>query len=169
MSNDPLYDILVKGDSDSRKMAPVHAGFFRYFPRAIKACAYLSWMGNQKHNPGEELGWSWNRSDDHGDCVGRHQLDLGTLDEYNLPHELAVAWRGMAQLEKYLVETYDLELPPAAYLVPDDLSEESAESWSKTPGLFDIELYDVNIYRDREAAEHEWRQYIDELDAEEDF
>lgn len=120
ITEDKLYKIIVQDDSKSRKMAPVHAGFFRYFPRAIKACAYLSWMGNQKHNPGNELGWSWNRSNDHGDCVGRHQLDAGTLDEYGLPHELAVAWRAMAQLEKYLVEKYGLELPPAAYMVEDD-------------------------------------------------
>jgi hypothetical protein len=119
---DPLFDILVTEDSESRKKAPVHAGVFRYFPRALKACAYLSWMGNQKHNPDEELGWSYNRSNDHGDCIARHQLDLNALDEYGLPHEVAVAWRALAQLEVYLVEKYNLPLPPAAYLVPEDRS-----------------------------------------------
>ena len=124
---DPLYDIMVTDDDESRKRAPVYSGFMRYFPRAMKAVAYLSWMGNQKHNPGAELGWSWNRSNDHGDCVARHQCDVGELDEYGLPHELAVAWRAMAQLEVYLVEKYGLKLPPAAYMVPDDLSEDALE------------------------------------------
>ena len=133
MTTDPLYDILVTDDSASRKKAPVHTGVFRYFQRALKAVAYLSWLGNEKHNPGEELGWSWNRSNDHGDCVVRHQMDAGILDEYDLPHEVAVAWRALAQLEVYLVEKYDLPLPPAAYLVPEDLSEENLEEGEIDP------------------------------------
>lgn len=127
MSKDPLYDILVKDDSASRKLAPVHAGFMRYFPNGMKAIACMSRMANAKHNPGEELGWSWNRSDDHEDCVARHSLDGTKLDEFNLPHIVARGWRAMAALEKALVEHYDLDLPPAAYMVPDDLSEEALE------------------------------------------
>lgn len=125
--NDPLYDLLVKQTSEARKKAPVQAGFNDYFPEAIMAVAMMSYMANQKHNPTEELGWSWNRSDDHADCVARHALRDDTLDEFNLPHKVAKAWRAMADLQKYLVEEYDLDLPPAAYLVPDDLSEKAIE------------------------------------------
>lgn len=136
--SDILHDILVKDDSASRKLAPVYEGVMRYFPRAMKAVAYLSKMGNDKHNPdAEHLGWSWNRSDDHGDCIARHQLEPEQLDEYGLPHCLAVAWRAMAQLEKYLVERYDLDLPPAAYLVPDHVpvSPEEEAAIDKAAGV----------------------------------
>ena len=115
--NDPLYDILVKDDSASRKLAPVHSGFMRYFPNGMKAIACMSRMANDKHNPGKELGWSWNRSNDHEDCVARHSLDGTALDEFQLPHLVARGWRAMAALEVYLVDKYGLPLPPAAYLV----------------------------------------------------
>ncbi len=177
---DPLYDIFVRNTSASRKTAPVWQGFMRYFPRAMKAVAYLSWMGNQKHNPdAETLGWSWNRSNDHGDCVGRHQSEVGELDEYNLQHEIAVAWRAMAQLEVYLVEKYDLDLPPAAYLVGDDgekipearsegaydvsLSPEAREiletAWCKAKRLDAV----AGLFGAKSEADQSWQDYIDEL------
>ena len=124
---DPLYDLLVKQTSEARKKAPVQAGFNDYFPDAILAVALMSYMANQKHNPTEALGWSWNRSDDHADCVARHSLRPDTDDEFGLNHRIARAWRAMADLQKYLVEKYGLELPPAAYIVPEDLTEESLE------------------------------------------
>ena len=96
---DILHDILVKNDSASRKLAPVDQGFMEYFPRAMSAVACMSRMASEKHNGKGKFGWSWDRSDDHGDCILRHQADKWDLDEFGLPHAVAVAWRAMAQLQ----------------------------------------------------------------------
>lgn len=156
--SDPLYDVLVANTSAARKLAPVHRGFNRYFPNAILAVAYLSRAANEKHNPNTEIGWSWNISDDHEDCVARHQLHLDHLDEFGLPHYVAVAWRSMSQLEKYLVEKYKLPLPPAAYLVPEDLSKEALEQ-----EIVDLEKLTAdqgNLMQKEAEAVTAWQTYI---------
>ncbi len=147
---DILYDILVKNDTKSRKLAPIFEGFLRYFPNSMKAVACLSRMASAKHNGPGKFGWSWNRSDDHGDCIARHQLEPETPDEFNLPHAVAVAWRAMAQLEKLLVEKYGLKLPPAAYMVPEegDLSQDTLDK-----AIRDIKkLKEETVYTDDRAG-----------------
>ena len=125
---DTTLDLLMTTDTSAiRKMAPLYEGFVRYFPRAMKAVALMSKLASEKHNGKGNFGWSWNRSDDHGACLLRHQLEPETLDEFDLPHAVAVAWRANAQLEKLLVELYGLDLPPAAYLVMDESNLEQVE------------------------------------------
>jgi hypothetical protein len=83
-----------------RKDTPVYSGFMRYFPDAMRLVAQLSLHANEKHNPGQPLHWSKGKSNDHGDCLIRHQLDIGTFDEGNdCDHAVSVAWRAMAQLQ----------------------------------------------------------------------
>ena len=87
-------------DSASRKATPLHSGVLRYFPLALCAVARLSKAGNDKHNPGEPLHWSRGKSNDHGDCLVRHQLTPEAIDpETGESHAVAVAWRALAQLE----------------------------------------------------------------------
>lgn len=89
-----------KSESQRRKDTPVWSGVLRYFPDAIAAVARLSKAGNDKHNPGEPLHWSRGKSNDHGDCLVRHQLTPDELDpETNELHAVAVAWRALAQLQ----------------------------------------------------------------------
>jgi hypothetical protein len=87
-------------DSTSRKATPIFSGVMRYFPDALAAVARLSKAGNDKHNPGEPLHWSREKSADHGDCIARHQIAFDQIDpESGEYHAAAVAWRALAQLQ----------------------------------------------------------------------
>ena len=66
-------------DSNERKGYPLLRGFLRYFPAAIAGVANISKIGNDKHNPGEELHHARGKSMDHGDCVVRHLMDVQDL------------------------------------------------------------------------------------------
>lgn len=115
----------LAGDSATRKNSPVYEGFLCYFPNAIAEVARLSKFGNDKHNPGQPLHWSFDKSNDHGDCILRHQAQAEELDESTvftsapadplapLPflHAVMVAWRAMAQLETLLLKRHP-ELKP---------------------------------------------------------
>ena len=95
-------------DSAERKTYPLFSGLFGYFGAALAAVAHHSWKSNEKHNPGQPLHWSMDKSDDHADCVLRHLLDLGELlAAYERDHSPAVvdaileeadalAWRALA-------------------------------------------------------------------------
>lgn len=86
--------------SAERKAAPLYAGCFAYFPDALLAVARLSKKANDKHNPGEPLHWSKEKSNDHADCLLRHQLNPEEIDpEVDEIHAVMVAWRALAQLQ----------------------------------------------------------------------
>lgn len=87
-------------DSAGRKATPIFTGVMRYFPDALAAVARLSKAGNDKHNPGEPLHWSREKSTDHGDCIARHQITFDQIDpESGEYHAAGVAWRALAQLQ----------------------------------------------------------------------
>jgi hypothetical protein len=95
-----LNKIQAPDPSAERKATPVYSGVLRYFPDAIAAVARLSKKGNDKHNPGEPLHWSRGKSNDHGDCIVRHQMTPDELDpDTGEIHAVAVAWRALAQLQ----------------------------------------------------------------------
>ena len=102
---------MMTKDSKERKDAPVHAGFNAYFPDAIVEVARLSQTGNDKHNPGEALHWSRDKSSDHADCIARHQLEFDQLDDDGYLHAVKVAWRAMAQLQVLLEMRKDRSCP----------------------------------------------------------
>ena len=86
--------------SEERKQMPVHRGFSTYFPDAKMLVAMLSARANTKHAPGEPIQWVKGKSTDHGDCLERHQADVGHIDpEMGLDYAVHVAWRAMAQLQ----------------------------------------------------------------------
>ncbi len=86
--------------SEQRKATPIFSGVLRYFPLALAAVSRVSKAGNDKHNPGEPLHWSREKSTDHGDCIVRHQIEFDKIDEETGEyHAAAVAWRALAQLE----------------------------------------------------------------------
>lgn len=89
-------------DSQERKDTPVFSGFMSYFPLAMAEVARLSKEGNDKHNPGEPLHWSKDKSADHEDCIARHLLERGKIDTDGFSHTVKVAWRAMALLETEL-------------------------------------------------------------------
>ena len=89
--------------SQERKDLPITSGVLDYFPNAIVAVAAVSKFGNDKHNPGEPLHWSREKSNDHADCVVRHVMDRGGVDGNGVRHSAQAAWRALAMLEEELI------------------------------------------------------------------
>lgn len=87
-------------DAKARKNVPLFRGLFLYFPDALCEVAELSRIGNEQHNPGEPMHWAKEKSTDEGDCILRHQMDVGTRDTDNVRHATKVAWRALAQLQR---------------------------------------------------------------------
>lgn len=95
-------------DSQERKEIPLASGCFDYFPDALAAVAELSYVGNEKHNPGQPLHWARGKSTDEADCLLRHLLERGTVDTDGIRHSAKVAWRALALLQKELEEAHGL-------------------------------------------------------------
>ena len=74
-------------------------GLLDYFPDACAEVANVSYVGNEQHNPGQEMHWAKEKSTDHADCIVRHLVDRGTIDTDGLRHSAKVAWRALALLQ----------------------------------------------------------------------
>lgn len=85
-------------DSQERKELPLFEFLVEYFPEAFVELARFSKFGNDKHNPGERLHWSPGKSQDHMGCVMRHIFEVGGRDEAGFYHDVALAWRALANL-----------------------------------------------------------------------
>jgi hypothetical protein len=77
-------------------------GLLDYFPDALAYVAYVSKVGNDQHNPGQELHWAKEKSTDHADCIIRHLVDRGTTDSDGVLHSGKTAWRALALLQTEL-------------------------------------------------------------------
>lgn len=87
-------------DAKARKATPICTGALDYFPDALAAVSRLSLKANEKHNPGQPLHWSKNKSADHADCLVRHLIERGHIDpETNESFTVHVAWRALALLQ----------------------------------------------------------------------
>lgn len=102
---------LAMADSAQRKMMPVTTGVLDYFPDAISLVAYISFLGNQKHNPGQDLHWSRGKSDDHIDCVARHLLNRDGVDADGILEVGEMAWRALAAAQLFIEKKFNL--PPS--------------------------------------------------------
>ena len=85
--------------------------FLDRYPLALAAVARVSKAGNDKHNPGEPLGWDRGKSTDHADCVARHYVDRYTLTDGEYRDAAEMAWRSLALLQTEREAT--LGLPPS--------------------------------------------------------
>ncbi len=108
-------------DSAERKNFPIHEGCIKYFPAALAGVAHISKIGNDKHNPGEPMHHSREKSKDHADCIQRHQLELSEdfgkgvgRDEKGVPQVLYTAWRALAQAQIWLEQHDGAPLAPNA-------------------------------------------------------
>lgn len=103
------YDYLPQDDK-TRKASPMARGLLDYFPVALAAVAAHSYLANRKHNPGEEINWARGKSNDHADCIMRHLIERGQVEEVELPDgevillraSAALAWRALALLQEEL-------------------------------------------------------------------
>ena len=102
-------------DSAARKRFPLASGLLDYFPDALAEVANVSWVGNEKHNPGEPLHHARGKSMDHADCIMRHLMQRGEFDEvecvnpetgektvYRVRHSACLVWRALALLQMEL-------------------------------------------------------------------
>lgn len=88
--------------SEQRKEVAVSRGLYAYFPDALALIARHSVRSNEKHNPGQPVHWSREKSADHEDCIARHSLSIAinpdSLDGTE-PHIVCRAWRALAALQ----------------------------------------------------------------------
>jgi hypothetical protein len=87
-------------DAKERKKYPIGTGVFEYFPDALAAIAYVSYIGNEQHNPGQPLHWDRSKSSDELDAMFRHLKDRGKIDADGARHTAKAAWRLLALLQK---------------------------------------------------------------------
>ncbi len=111
-------------DSNDRKNYALFRGCFRYFPAALAGVARTSKLGNDKHNPGQDMHHARSKSSDHGDCVFRHLMDVEDLlaaldrgeniDKQQILDEVnSMTWRALA-LSQELHEKFGAPLAPGA-------------------------------------------------------
>jgi hypothetical protein len=89
-------------DKQARKDTPITSGVLDYFTAAIAEIARVSKAGNDQHNPGQPLHWARGKSMDHADCIVRHLIERGTIDEDGMRHSAKMAWRALALLQQEL-------------------------------------------------------------------
>lgn len=112
-------------DSNERKDYPLFRGLLRYFPSALAGVAKTSKLGNDKHNPGEEMHHARSKSPDQGDCIVRHLVDVedllaamnrgdaGVTQEIILHEVNQMAWRALA-FSQELHEKFGAPFAPGA-------------------------------------------------------
>jgi hypothetical protein len=100
----PTRATTLPEDAKERKQYPIASGVLDYFPDAIAAISYISYRGNEQHNPGQPLHWARGKSSDEADTMLRHFLQRGTLDTDGVRHTAKCAWRCLALLQKEIEE-----------------------------------------------------------------
>lgn len=91
-------------DKELRKRMPIGTGVLDYFPDALAAVAYVSYVGNQQHNPGQPLHWARGKSTDQEDCIVRHFMERETFDDDKCRHSAKLVWRALANLQLEIEE-----------------------------------------------------------------
>lgn len=116
-----MSDRHLPTDSAARKQYPMATGLLDYFPDALADIANVSFLGNEKHNPGEPTHWARGKSMDHADCIMRHLTQRGGFDviilggiEYRIRHSAALGWRACALLQEELETEFNLPIPRGA-------------------------------------------------------
>lgn len=104
-------NLTLPTDSAERKNYPLFRGCIKYFTAALAGVARISSIGNEKHNPGEEMYHARGKSSDHGDCIIRHLMDTEDLiaakarghdvsDQQILDEASQMAWRSLAYCQE---------------------------------------------------------------------
>jgi len=93
---------LLPRDSAARKDMPIATGVLDYFPLAIAEVAKVSKIAGDKHHPGQPTHWERGKSMDHADCLMRHFLERGLIDDDGITHSAKMAWRALALLQTEL-------------------------------------------------------------------
>lgn len=97
----PRLNYLDGLSAQKRKEIPLYRGLMLYFPNALCAVANLSVVASKQHGH-DEIHWDKSKSSDHYDCLLRHLLEAGNVDDDGVLHDVKVAWRALAHLETLL-------------------------------------------------------------------
>lgn len=96
-------------------------GLLDYFPDALAEVAKVSYAGNEKHNPGQEMHHARGKSMDHADCILRHLAERGNTEtlvvngkSITIRHTAEMAWRALALLQEELEKAGLADLPRGA-------------------------------------------------------
>jgi len=108
------YRLLDAIGSAGRKEYPMTSGLIDYFPDALAMVSHISWLGNQKHNPGEEMHWARGKSMNHADCCARHLEQRGARDDEGNSHTAQLVWRALALYQEELEAEFGYTLPRGA-------------------------------------------------------
>lgn len=104
---------LIDTTSEERKTYPMARGLLDYFPDALAEVSKVSYLGNEKHNPGQPMHHARGKSADHADCIIRHLVGRGGFDG-DIRESAAMAWRALALLQEELEAEKNLSLPRGA-------------------------------------------------------
>lgn len=125
-------------DSKVRKLYPMARGLLDYFPDALAEVAKVSWAGNEKHNPGQDMHHARGKSSDHADCILRHLAERGNVEvltvgdqSVTIRHTAELAWRALALLQEELEGAGLASLPRGARCSGPDVATNvpSAGDW----------------------------------------
>lgn len=92
----------------NRKDYPLYSGLMAYFPDALMAVANLSLVASKQHGHAV-MHWDRAKSTDHPDCIMRHLLQKGHLDDDGVSHTVKVAWRSLALLQEEIEATLSVK------------------------------------------------------------
>jgi hypothetical protein len=109
----PAPSRVLETTSAERKRYPMASGLLDYFPDALAEVSRVSFLGNEKHNPGQPLHHARGKSTDHADCIVRHLVGRGGFDG-EIRESAALAWRALALLQEELEREKNLPLPRGA-------------------------------------------------------
>lgn len=104
----------IPSDYKARKERPIATGVLDYFPDALAEVAYVSFVGNKQHNPGEPLHWAKEKSQDEEDAAIRHMAERFEIDSDGAYHAAKAAWRMLAFLQK-LIEANRADMTYSEY------------------------------------------------------
>lgn len=94
----------MKAPPKISKTDALHTGCIGYFPNGLAAVGRWSVKANEKHNPGEPVGWAFGKSTAHLDAALSHLTDPYGIDEESGEiHLVNAAWRVLAALETYYI------------------------------------------------------------------
>lgn len=139
---------LFPEDSAERKTYPVYSGLVQYFPAAMAAVARHSYLGNEKHNPGQSLHHDRAKSGDEADALLRHLMEADYV---------GMAWRALSLLQKHL-EAQGAPIAPAARNVAAIAAQDALVALDETPApTLSPEIAALQAHIDAHDAERDLR------------
>lgn len=87
---------------EDRKKCKVYGGVIKYFPKALREIAKVSYKATEQHHPDKEMHWDRDKSNEHLESATRHLLDYAEGKEFDADGQRSLAktaWRILAQLQ----------------------------------------------------------------------